>query len=343
MKPLYSILILALLLTSCEEEKTIYIADHLSDCEGVAQQKCMLVKEKKTDDWTFFYDTIEGFTYEQGYSYTLKVKISKIKNPPADTSDLRYELIEIITKEKTGVVKSDIKKHNLLKGEWVVTHISGFENKTDKSPHFTIKEGQINGSTGCNNFGGVLKVDDTGMFIPGMLRMTKMFCEDTASLESAFTTALGKATQYTYEEKILVVSDKENNELLRASSVQIDEGITNKEPVNIRYSVTSRGFGRTINLVGDEVLINEIRPTPSKNKLQLSGSDLDKIQQILSKIDATTIEKIKPPSTAHQYDGAAGAVLSIIVGKKTYHSPTFDHGNPPKELKELVEKLNSFK
>ena len=41
------LLILALLTTSCDEKKTIYIASSLIDCQGEGSQKCMQIKESK--------------------------------------------------------------------------------------------------------------------------------------------------------------------------------------------------------------------------------------------------------------------------------------------------------
>ena len=39
----------------------------------------------------------------------------------------------------------------------------------------------------------------------------------------------------------------------------------------------------------------------------------------------------------HEYDGAAHAKLKVFVNDKEYESSSFDHGNPPIEIKSLVE------
>ncbi|GGX20034.1 DUF4377 domain-containing protein [Aquimarina muelleri] len=88
------------LFSSCKETKTIFIAGSLADCVGEAPQKCILYKENPTEDWLFFYDTIEGFKYEEGYIYEIEVAITKIENPPADGSSLQYTLVKILSKEK---------------------------------------------------------------------------------------------------------------------------------------------------------------------------------------------------------------------------------------------------
>nr|WP_317207113.1 DUF4377 domain-containing protein [Chryseobacterium arthrosphaerae] len=60
----------------------------------------MQVKEKASDSWENFYSNIEGFTYEPGYEYVLKVKTEKIANPPADASSIKYTLVEQVSKTK---------------------------------------------------------------------------------------------------------------------------------------------------------------------------------------------------------------------------------------------------
>lgn len=99
------------LLLSCKETKTVYIASYQIDCNGVAPQMCMLYKENPDDEWTYFYDTIEGFEYEEGYEYTLEVAISKIDEPPADASSLKYALVNILSKEKDNILAQHLESN----------------------------------------------------------------------------------------------------------------------------------------------------------------------------------------------------------------------------------------
>jgi hypothetical protein len=55
-----------------------------------------------TDEWNYFYDQIEGFAYEEGFIYTLKVRITRVANPPADASDRKYTLLEVHSKERVN-------------------------------------------------------------------------------------------------------------------------------------------------------------------------------------------------------------------------------------------------
>ncbi|WP_300669586.1 DUF4377 domain-containing protein [Soonwooa sp.] len=81
--------------------KTLFVSAEQKDCSaGAGQQKCMLVREKPTDQWTYFYSNIDGFNYQPGYDYVLTVSTSKIENPPADSSSIKYTLIKQLSKTK---------------------------------------------------------------------------------------------------------------------------------------------------------------------------------------------------------------------------------------------------
>ena len=85
---------------SGKDEKTMIIASETKDCTGVAPMKCLQVKEKESGNWENFYSNIEGFTYEPGFEYTLKIRTEKIENPPMDGSSIRYILVKEISKVK---------------------------------------------------------------------------------------------------------------------------------------------------------------------------------------------------------------------------------------------------
>jgi heat shock protein HslJ len=80
--------------------KSIWVASENADCQGVSEQKCLLIKESNDEDWSLFYDDIEGFDWEKGYEYELLVTESKVKNSPADASSIKWKLVKIISKEK---------------------------------------------------------------------------------------------------------------------------------------------------------------------------------------------------------------------------------------------------
>ena len=61
----------------------------------------MQILEKGENRWrTVSLYTITGFTYKKGNEYELLVKKTTLANPPQDASNVRYELIRIVTQKK---------------------------------------------------------------------------------------------------------------------------------------------------------------------------------------------------------------------------------------------------
>lgn len=77
-------------------EKTIFIGAEQVDCQGVAPQKCYLVKEDLDAEWQYFYGDIVGFEWQAGVEYELRMRITPVENPPADAPSVMYELIEMV-------------------------------------------------------------------------------------------------------------------------------------------------------------------------------------------------------------------------------------------------------
>lgn len=86
---------------SSQEKKTLWIAPTTQKCVGEIEKECMQVRRSKHQtNWELFYDNIEGFTYKKGFEYQVVVLETKVKNPPADGSSIKYKLIKIISKKK---------------------------------------------------------------------------------------------------------------------------------------------------------------------------------------------------------------------------------------------------
>jgi hypothetical protein len=82
--------------------KTLFVRETRVDCEGEGAMKCMQVRESESDDWTLFYGSIEGFAYEESFKYQLRVKAEDNAKAPADSSSLRYRLVDVVSKQKVG-------------------------------------------------------------------------------------------------------------------------------------------------------------------------------------------------------------------------------------------------
>lgn len=110
-RKIISIFCMIILCVGCHDDKpedwseivNLYISAETGNYKPLGAEKVlegMKIREKLTEDWEIVhFKTIEGFSYEKGYSYTLKVEKIHLGNPPADGLDIRYKLIEILSKE----------------------------------------------------------------------------------------------------------------------------------------------------------------------------------------------------------------------------------------------------
>jgi hypothetical protein len=77
---------------------TLKVAPALVPCVGVAPQQCMVVREPDAE-WQYLYSSIDGFTFEPGYRYVLRVARLEVPNPPADGSSIAYLLVRVVSKD----------------------------------------------------------------------------------------------------------------------------------------------------------------------------------------------------------------------------------------------------
>jgi heat shock protein HslJ len=77
-------------------ERVIYVDAQTASCWGVAPRQCLRIRENPSDPWMVLYTPIDGFDYEPGYSYRLRIAERTIANPPADGSSRQLVLLEVL-------------------------------------------------------------------------------------------------------------------------------------------------------------------------------------------------------------------------------------------------------
>ena len=189
-------------LTFGQETIKMRVKEAKVPCVGVAPTECMVVKIGKSKEWTNFYSSIEGFDYEPGYTYRLKVIQNPNKNAhAADASAYTYQLKKIVCKKK---VKSKNKENTnqtftFENKRMYLTQING-KNISHRKVYATFnKESSgISGQSGCNVFNAAYTLEGNTIVLKSGMG-TMMACdEESMQLEHEFLNTLTKA--YTLKE-----------------------------------------------------------------------------------------------------------------------------------------------
>ena len=80
------------------EVLTLFVGPERVECMGLFPTTCLQVRFNPEGNWEAFYDPIEGFDFEPGFFYKLRVRRISITDPPADASSYRWILLELVNK-----------------------------------------------------------------------------------------------------------------------------------------------------------------------------------------------------------------------------------------------------
>jgi len=136
MKNIIGILMIIGILFSCSKDDNVQsqtidmrINHYKNTGIGEGLYLTLMVQEGNnigSDNWFKFYNTIEGFDYQPGYTYDIKVVVEQVDNPPADGSSLKYTLQEIKSTREVDIETPfdiDLK----INGQSFITKTSGYK------------------------------------------------------------------------------------------------------------------------------------------------------------------------------------------------------------------------
>lgn len=128
-----------------------------------------------------------------------------------------------------------------------------------------------------------------------------------------------------------------------SSSKKTAEASTNRKGAGLEfeYSAMTRGSFRKIKATQAGISFTNGRD--AKPQLtEISTADwngmVDYYEKNLAK-KVSGLGEIEVPSKKHQFDGAPLATFTVTVGDQQYNTPAFDHGNPPAQVKPLVDEM----
>ena len=186
-------------------ETIIHIAPYQQSCTGVAPQDCMIVSFED-DDLTFFYDSIEGFTFEEGFEYTLLVNITERENVPADASSLQYELVDVLQQFPA----------QLDNKVWELQSLNGEEIEAPSQYTLIVTDDSIGIKADCNSVQANLTRNP---FDIETTISTKVACPPE-SLDTEYLEALNAATMMSVENGELILQSSDGQ--LRFAPPSID-------------------------------------------------------------------------------------------------------------------------
>ena len=224
----------------------------------------------------------------------------------------------------------------VLKGTYQITHLETEDISTHNvTITFNNSTKQVSGFSGCNRFFGSYSIEGNTLKF-GDLGSTRMMCEENAnSVESKFLKTLNKAHVILFGKDGGFSLFNKKELLLNATKPIVFD---NSE---LEYTASSRGFFKQI--IINKKTISTSNQIDSKLAIKNCNDDFwQKITENLKNISIETIPNLEAPSKAFLYDGAAFAKLKITHKGKLYESEPFDHGNPPKAIKNLVKEILSI-
>lgn len=109
--------------------------------------------------------------------------------------------------------------------------------------------------------------------------------------------------------------------------------------ISFEYEAMTRGSFNKVIITHDSIVTVKDRDMKNVVTATISKADWNSLLSSLEKVDVNNIQDLKSPTNKRMYDGALIANLKIIKEGKTYQSAGFDHGEPPAEIKAVVEKI----
>lgn len=116
---------------------------------------------------------------------------------------------------------------------------------------------------------------------------------------------------------------------------------TDMKSTQIEYSAHSRGYFKVVTVQDKTVSVIKERNAEAVSN-NIDDAKWNKIVDAFSKVNLEGLSTLKAPTDKRTYDGAAIGNLKIVKDGKTYETPGFDNGFPPKEIEKLVNLLVDF-
>ena len=135
-----------------------------------------------------------------------------------------------------------------------------------------------------------------------------------------------------------VVKQESEAKAVKENSIPVS---VQDESLRIEYTAITRGAYKYLEVIDEKINVKRSHSDKGTN-IDCLKDQWSKIVFLSNKVSLENLSKLEAPSKASHYDGALAATLKVTKDGKTYETSTFDHGNPPKEIKPLVDYILSL-
>lgn len=245
------------------------------------------------------------------------------------------------TPDASSNTNSKIDQENIkLSGLYKIESLNGNAILDELTIDFDEQTNKVSGFSGCNSFFGNFNTENNLLSI-GPLASTKKSCLDQNSeRESEILKALSTVDEFEVKDNNLQL--KNSDEVVIVFTKKTAE-VKKQEYIKITYTANTRGFYEKLWVENAQMYFTNDRVAKKVVSNPIPKNVNQTLSNMIREIKIENLPNLKLPSKAFQNDGAAIAILEVETQSGVYQTKSFDHGNPPKLIKDLVEKLLSIK
>ncbi len=120
----------------------------------------------------------------------------------------------------------------------------------------------------------------------------------------------------------------------------IENGVKESSIPTILYEANARNFVLKLKVENQILYINKHRDIIGyESQIKISDNDWKEITDLVKNVDLNKVKDLKWPTEMRYYDGAADANVTFISNGIEYPAKGFDHGHPPLEIENLINKI----
>ena len=105
------------------------------------------------------------------------------------------------------------------------------------------------------------------------------------------------------------------------------------------YETFTRGSTTMYTVTPEQIKVKSTGVNAMENIININKTEWSAILKTASSIDISKMSQLKSPTDSRASDAALHAILSVRKNDTIYKTNSFDHGNPPTEVKPLVEAI----